>query len=210
MRIGVVCGLAAEARVARAAGLNAHACGGDPARASALARRLAAEGAGVLVSFGLAGGLGPHPPGVLVVADAVLDSLVRYELDPAWVARLRAVLPEAHVGLVAGMDRPVATVADKAALAATGAVAVDTESHAVARVAGVPFLVVRAIADPADMALPPAALVPLRSGGGLDGIAVARSVLTRPGQLPDLIRLAFAACRAMASLTRAAQALRRL
>jgi len=84
LRLGVVCGLVAEARIAAAAGLDAHDCGGDVARAARATRSLIENGATLIVSFGLAGRLDRAlGPSALVVADAVRDGLVRYDLDPA-------------------------------------------------------------------------------------------------------------------------------
>ncbi len=60
------------------------------------------------------------------------------------------------------LREPACSVAAKATLrAASGALAIDMESAAVAEAAaeaGVPFLVLRVIADPADRAIPPVAL----------------------------------------------------
>jgi hopanoid-associated phosphorylase len=208
LTLGVVCGLAAEARIAAAAGLDARVSGGDPARAAQATRSLIADGATLIVSFGLAGGLEASlRPGTLVIADAVRDGLVRYDLDPAWPARLRAALPGAVIGEVAGVDRPASTAAAKATLATIGAVAVDMESHAIVRIASVPVLVVRAVADPVTMTLPQAARVPLRVSGRVDLPRVLASVARHPGQVPDLARLARMTGTAFASLRRAAAAL---
>ena len=66
-------------------------------------------------------------------------------------------------GAIAGVDRPLMRPAEKLALLAqTHARAADMESHVVARVAaaaGVPFVVIRAISDPSNRALPRAAVV---------------------------------------------------
>ena len=68
-----------------------------------------------------------------------------------------------------GSERIVATAADKRALfEATGAQAVDMESHevaAVAAAAGLPFLVIRALADPYDQVIPQVAREALRPDG---------------------------------------------
>ena len=58
----------------------------------------------------------------------------------------------------------------------------------------------RVIIDPADRALPPAALVGLRSDGTPDVGAVFRSVLQQPSQLPALLRIALDAKIAGAAL----------
>jgi len=85
----------------------------------------------------------------------------------------------------------------------TGAVAVDMESHVVARLAaqhGVPFAAVRIISDPVERSLPPAALVGMRSDGKADIPAVLRSLWRKPLQLPPLLQTAMDARLAFASL----------
>ena len=87
----------------------------------------------------------------------------------------------------------------------TGAVAVDLESAEVARLcadAGVPLAVIRAIGDPAERDLPPAALVGLRADGCVDLRAVLASVLRSPGQIPALLTVALDTRRALATLER--------
>jgi hypothetical protein len=87
----------------------------------------------------------------------------------------------------------------------TGAVAVDMESHIAATIAAahqIPFAASRVIIDPADRPLPPAALVGLRSDGTADAVAVLRSVLQQPSQLPALVRIALDARIARAALRR--------
>src|SRR6202041_1415417 len=97
-----------------------------------------------------------------------------------------------------------ATVAQKSALyRATQIGAVDLESGAVARAArahGLPFAVLRAIADPATRTLPPAALVKLKPSGAIDLPRILRSVLANPAQIPALIGLARDAGKARAAL----------
>lgn len=105
---------------------------------------------------------------------------------------------------IAGVATPAATAAGKAALhAATGAVAVDMESHIVAEVAAahaLPFAVVRVIGDAADTDLPGAARVPLGPDGNVRMGAVLAAVARRPRDIPALIRLAGATGRALAVL----------
>jgi adenosylhomocysteine nucleosidase len=108
---------------------------------------------------------------------------------------------------VAGVDAPVADPSAKAALhLSSGAAAVDMESSVVAQAAArrrLPFAILRAIADPARRALPPAALVAMRADGGIDLAAILRSLAREPRQLPALARLRLDARRAFAALARA-------
>ena len=222
-RAGLVTGLADEARVLRRALPRASAstadpddavrcAGADTARARAAARGLVEAGAAALVSFGVAGGLDPAcRPGDLVLAtEVVLPGGRRV----ATHAALRAgLLQEGHAaglspleGALLGSDIAVAARLEKRRLfAASGALAVDMESHAVAEVAvacGLPLLVVRAVADPAARALPRAVLGAVASDGrSRPGRVAARLCLT-PWELPAVLRLAGDLKRALESLER--------
>jgi adenosylhomocysteine nucleosidase len=209
MPLGIIVGLAAEARIAR--GLGAVAIGGGtPAGAEAAAERLVAQGATALLSFGLAGGLDPHlRPGSIVVPVAVLERNRRRFTDEA----LSRALGGTTANLLLATDAVVANADAKRRLSArTGASAVDLESGAVARVAqrhGLPFAVLRAVCDPVQRGLPPVALAALDTGGGIRLVRVLRSVAARPWQIPALLRLALDAARARRALVRAAAGLRR-
>ena len=157
---GVLCGLEAEAVIARQFLGGVSVSGGRPARAEAGAQELLAQGVSGLVSFGIAGGLDPSlKTGDLVIADQIiLPGGDRLKSDPDWVTSLRKALPRAHAGAIAGADKIIARVDDKADLfRSTQALSVDMESHIAARAAsaaGKPFIALRVIADPADFALP--------------------------------------------------------
>jgi adenosylhomocysteine nucleosidase len=174
---------------------------------------LVESGCDALVSFGLAGGLDPAlTSGALCLPEAVLTPTGRrFLVDAAWRARLVRRLGDgvpAPPPILIGTDEPAASPQEKLDLFAhTGAGATDMESHAVAEVAGeraIPFLVVRAIADPAPRRLPP------WLGGviGADGRPRARTLVAglaaNPGDLPALIRLAGDARRGLATLRRVA------
>ena len=120
-------------------------------------------------------------------------------------------MPQARVASIAGIERPAADRAAKLRLhAALGVVAVDMESHIAARLAAarkLPFAALRAIADPAERDLPPAALLALKPDGSPDLRAVLLSLMRRPAQLPALLRLAFDARAAFAALLRGRRAL---
>ncbi|MGH6943450.1 MAG: purine phosphorylase [Geminicoccaceae bacterium] len=211
--IGIVTGLRSEARCIPPVVDRQIVCsGGDPERARKAALDLIGRGVEGLVSFGLAGGLGTElRPGDLLLPKAVvLPGGDHAATDAAWRARIEErVQPAAlrlHDGVLAGSDRLLVTVADKRALReATGALAVDMESHAVAQAArrgGVPFMVIRAIADPCDQALPETARNALGPEGQVPALAVLRALLDRPGDLLPLLRLGWQSGRAHATLRR--------
>jgi adenosylhomocysteine nucleosidase len=204
--LGFVVGLAAEARIAEQFGALVRAGGGTPAGAEAAASRLIAGGATALVSFGLAGGLDPSlRPGTLLVASDVLSDGERLAVDTALAKRFGGVTGHS---ILAGSTVVAEAAAKQALWAATGAHAVDLESGAVARVArryGLPFAVVRAICDPAERTLPPAALVALNPDGRIGLMPMVRSLITRPDQIPRLLALARDASRARQALIQMAK-----
>lgn len=203
-------GLHAEARLARCFGVSVGIGGGTAAGAEVAARRAVAEGATALVSFGLAGGLEPGlRPGTLVVPAAVLCDGASFAADPALMELLGGATPHR----VLAIETVAADADSKRRLwQATGAAAVDLESGAVARVAtahGLPFAVLRAICDPAERDLPPAALVALDARGAIGLTRVAGSLIAWPGQVPALLRLAADAAAARRSLARRVAAIRK-
>ena len=184
-------GFAAEAKIARRSGWPVMIGGGSTAGAARAVRQLIAAGATGVVSFGLAGGLDPSlPAGTLIVADAVVADGRVWRTDAALSARFGGMTGHRCLGL----DRIVASSAEKQHLGReTGAALIDMESGAVAAVAtelGVPFAVLRAICDTADQTLPPAALVALDAAGRIAPAALARSILSHPGQIAALLALA--------------------
>lgn len=204
MRIGIVVGMKSEAALLPPGSLSACA-GGIPARAEALARRMADDGAQALASIGIAGGLDPAlRPGALIIASGVETGGTVVETDAAWAARLLEMLPQARAGLVAGAERIAASPADKAALfRSRGALAVDMESGAVARVAAerrLPFAVIRSVADPYDRSLPPSAMAGLDEEGNARPLAVLAGLLRRPGDLGGLIRVGLDSGRGLSAL----------
>jgi hypothetical protein len=79
------------------------------------------------------------------------------------------------------------------------------ESHVAARLAaerGLPFAVLRVIADSAAREIPPAALAGMGKDGRIDVLAVLVALRRAPGQLPALVGLAADTRRAMAELFR--------
>jgi adenosylhomocysteine nucleosidase len=202
-----VTGLNVEARIAEGAGVRTIAGGGDAQRLAAALEREFTRGAAAIISFGIAGGLAAAAmPGTWLVADAVIARASRWPVDAAWAAALANRLPGAVRGDLAASDAIIAEADDKHALGkATGALAVDTESHVVAAFAvahGIPFAVFRVIADPATRALAPATSYGMRSDGTIDQRAVLGAVVRRPGQLPLLMRNAMDVRTALRALSR--------
>jgi adenosylhomocysteine nucleosidase len=199
--VGVIVGLAAEARIARRLGWPVAIGGGTTSGAEAAARLLLDAKVTALVSFGLAGGLDPAlRPGALLVPQQVLANGERYTTDTSLSRLLGGPTP--HV--VLGADAVMTDAADKRrAREETGAAAVDLESGAIARVAtahAIPFAVLRAICDPAERALPSAALAALDARGAIRAWRVLAAIAARPGQLPALFALAADAAAAKRSL----------
>jgi len=217
MMLGIVTGMASEARIFGAPGDRNGAlvvsAGGDAQATRAGIARLIARGADRLVSFGIAGAL-DHSlrPGDLVIGAAVrTQDGERQPVDQRWLMQLSTQLSGARVADVVGSTRIVATAEQKAMLHRdTGAACVDQESHWVADAAHanrIPFIVVRAIADRAGDSLPSAVLVGLDSQGKPRTGAVIGALLRDPTQLPGLIRVAFQTRKALKSLLRGRAAL---
>ncbi len=176
----------------------------NPGRLDAL---LAQESPRAMLSFGIAGALdGGLAPGALIAASHVIADRAM-ATDATWT-RAIAAATGARIAPIAGSDVLVPNPSAKTALlAATGAAAVDMESHVVARHArrlGVPFAVLRAIADSAADAIPPAAANGLDTDGNPAPWQVMRALLRRPQDLPGLIRLARLSRTALSRLADAA------
>ncbi len=200
-RVALVAALELEARIpqdlAQSAAPAVYTSGPGRERAFAAAKNAVAAGAGALVSWGLAGGLSPDAAtGTVVLPTTIVNGSGEWRTDDAWrerlAARLSGALPVTERPLYTAdrvLTRPVA----KAELAArSGAVAVDMESSGLARAAaeaGLPFIVLRVVADAAEDELPEdiEALVTDDGRTRYRGLA---GVLTSPRQLGLLLRLA--------------------
>ena len=166
-KIGFITGLTAEARWLRNAGFMVCVGGGSPLGAERAAEALVRQGAQGLISFGLAGGIEPGlTAGSILVPPAVTEAHSIYPVDYRLMAFLGG--PVGGKLLYAG-KRVAASVHDKELIYRRhNPAAIDLELGAVARTArkhGLPFAVLRAVVDPADFALPPAALVGLKDNG---------------------------------------------
>jgi len=200
-------GLKSEARIAeRSQGVKAVIGGGRDQRLTAFLQQSMSDGVRGIISFGIAGGLRPGlKPGTVVVGTSVIHSSGRtYQPDALWSDRLFEALPNAESGPVAGSSTIIADRHEKRAIyLASGAFAADMESHLVAQIAtesGLPFAVLRVIADTANQGLPPAAVNGLNPDGTPNISGVLKSLSAQPSQLWEIIRIAGATRRAMKAL----------
>ena len=207
---GIGAALFAEARVlaggVKAAGELIHLPGGamilvsgmGAARARLAAGALLENGATALVSWGFAGGLLPGlPAGSLILPENVIaaDQIV-YPVDSAWHERLCRQL-QGFAGLYKGplAESPAmlaSCVEKKRLFSRTGAIAVDMESASMAlsaKKARVPFMVIRAITDPAEMVIPQSIQNSVDEFGRVWFSRVIQGVVKHPMDLPLLVRL---------------------
>lgn len=194
-----VTGLAREARLAAGPGITTIWAGGDPTRLRAILSERIQPNCRAVVSIGVAGGLDPTlVPGDVIVATGVAGPDRRYEVSLDLAHRLTARLSQ-HPKLVvlanlAGVDAAVMSAEAKTALRdATGAHAVDMESHVAAAFAaahGLPFAAVRVVCDPADRTLPHVVANALRPDGEISLLGVLGGLVRRPMQLVAIPRLA--------------------
>ncbi|MBU6396654.1 MAG: hypothetical protein KJS74_00550 [Rhodospirillales bacterium] len=187
-KIGIVTGLQAEAQWLRNGGFMVGVGGGTPHGARDAAEALAQEGAEALISFGLAGGLRPGlRPGTILVPSVVICGTRIYPCD----YRLIEFLGGATAGAILAGHKIAASTQAKALLyQRSHPAAIDLESGSVAEIAKerkLPFAALRAVADPAERNLPPAALVALKDDGSLDIIRLMACIARQPWQVPRLV-----------------------
>jgi len=169
----------------------------DNARAASAL--LIAQGATRLISWGCAAALGETlKPGDLVLADTLIDAEgTQINIDSDWLKltknRLLTTGIKVHTGSLAESSRIVATSKDKKHLhTQTGAIALDMESVAAAKIAqlnNLPFLAIRTIADPVNMDLPQAINHSLNDEGDIVLGKLLLFIALHPAELPGLIKL---------------------
>lgn len=169
-----------------------------------------------VISFGIAGGLDASlAPGHVVIANGIMAGGQRWPTDPGIVRLWGQLLEDRRERVtaadVAGAETPVLSVHGKSALRiATGAAAVDTESHIAAQFAAsraLPFAAIRVVCDSADRELPSLIMTAMDADGSLDLAAILASLARRPLQMAALPRLARDARLAFARLSRVGAAL---
>lgn len=188
--------------------------GTGPEHAARASARLLERGVGGLASWGCAAALDPGlRPGDLLLPKQILGADgTRLAADPGWRDRFARVLDgkvAIRSGILAESPGLVATVAVKQTMYAdTGALALDMESAAVARMAmaaGVPLLAVRAVADSAAMCLPDCVTTALDGRGEVHLPTLLGHALRHPAEFIHLVRLGQAFGAAMNTLRLAAR-----
>ena len=209
--LGIIVGVTAEARslvkqsiangelIRLPDGAMLAVSGMGPRRAAAASRTLLEKGATALLSWGSAGGLAPELcPGSLILPKIIIASdRSVYHVDTSWheglCKRLKGQV-DLHTEPLAESATVVRTPAEKAILfQQTGAIGVDMESAAVATVARearVPFMAVRAVADPMDTTIPKCTLNGFDEFGRLNLLKLIRGLVRHPTELFPLIHLA--------------------
>jgi len=205
---GFITALASEARTLRPAfghgdtsmthGVLISIAGIGAAAAGRAAIAAVNAGAGALVSWGYAGGLAPHLTcGTLVLPDRIVctDGSV-FDTDEDW----REALSDRIAGQQTVRCSPLLStsliLADTRSKARhfrdSGAIAVDMESAAIARVARaskIPFLAVRAVLDTSDEQMPRAIADAIGPEGNLRWMLFWREVARSPRTLQQLLGL---------------------
>lgn len=181
------------------------------------AEQLISKGVTHLISWGCAAALDDSlKPGDLTLADTLIGSdKTRIDLNSPWhrltAAHLQSSDIDVHNGRLAESAQIVSTSKDKKQLQSkTGAIALDMESVAIAKVAqhkNLPFLAIRAIVDPVHMNLPGAVSHSLNDQGDVVLGKLLLFLLTHPVELPGLIKLGFYFKKAKSKLEIVAQQL---
>lgn len=202
-RIGVITGSRREAAclgsLSNTDTVDVACSGADAMIARRQAEQLLAGGCDALLSFGLAGGLDPDlPSGTLILATSVISPNGRQsDVDGDWRAMVASGLDVSGIdyvsGPVVGVEQPVGDPEPKRLLhTGTGGLGVDMESHAVMEVAGakgVPWLVLRAVADTANDALPDLAMESIAPDGSVRAGALAVRLIRHPSDMGELFAL---------------------
>ncbi len=165
--------------------------------AKSAAERLIAQGIQALVSWGTAGAICPRlNPGDLLLPATVSYSANHLAVNSRWRECLAERLqPRVTVwaGTLLHADEVVASPGKKSELfGKTGALAVDMESGAVGETAlavGVPWVIIRAIVDPASQTIPSAVLKSVDGSGNTNMLKLLAQLARRPSEVPALIQL---------------------
>lgn len=162
------------------------------------AEMLVSQGATRLISWGCAAALSSElKSGDLTLADSLLDAnRVQININSAWHTHVKNSLSKSlsvHTGVLLESEEIVSLSSEKKQLhEKTQAIVLDMESVAVAKVAqekNLPFLAIRAIADPVTMDLPKAVGVAMNDKGKVFMSPLLKYLLLHPSELAGLIKL---------------------
>lgn len=172
--------------------------GAGAQNASKAAELAISKGATQLISWGCAGALSHElKMGDLVLADSLLSiDGTQTPVNAAWHEHTKTILGSTvavYRGALLNSQDVISTAQEKQAIyEKTGALAIDMESHAIAQVAqhyALPFLAIRAIADPSTMDLPVAISGALNDEGEIDMSKIVFSLARNPKEIPHLIQI---------------------
>jgi adenosylhomocysteine nucleosidase len=201
MRLGVLTGLAREVDClpSQSTEMLIACAGAMPNQAENLSKYFVDQECSALLSFGIAGALGPDlQVGDTVVSTGVINAKGDvFVADDSWLQRAIVLLDQelspVHKGLIYGSDKTISTPQLKSEIHANSkAICVDMETHRMALVAGrasIPFLAIRVISDDTSRVIPSAALGVIGENGKPLIGRVIRRLLRHPNQVPALMAL---------------------
>ncbi|MEO5573260.1 MAG: hypothetical protein ABIR48_02085 [Gammaproteobacteria bacterium] len=210
MMLGIAAAMGAEMRIITGRRVNIGSVarysnqllalsGIGPQRARAAAKLLLDQGATALLSWGTAAALDSRlEPGSLILPKTIIaaDGTL-LSVCPEWHERLyRQLSPgfQIYTGTMLESPAVLCNANEKRALfERSGAIAVDMESAALAAVAHaarVPFMIIRAVADTADMSVPQRLVHIIQVNGTLRALHLFAAVALHPPQWLAIARLA--------------------
>ncbi len=167
--------------------------------AQTAAKKLLALKVDALISWGVAGAIDSTVnSGDLILAKSIINQDKQCLISPEWRERILSYLQKSSsrvlTGNIASSKTICATIADKNNLVtATGALGVDMESAAIVETAlahQLDCLVIRAVADNANTAIPKAVLEHTDNMGKPRIVRFVWSCLLKPSQIRELFNLA--------------------
>lgn len=175
----------------------AHA-GAGPSNAEKATQELIKSGCSKLISWGCAAGLADSlKAGDLCLPKQLISNkLQQLPIHAEWQQHTETILSNLHPfysGPLCESSSIVSKNTQKKQLhQATGSIALDMESAAIARIAkqtGIPYLVIRVIADPSDMNLPSVISLSMSNEGVINKKQLAINIIKKPFDIPGLIKL---------------------
>lgn len=186
--------------------------GAGPNNAQRSAEQLLDRGVRRLISWGCAAGLKESMrPGDITLPNCIVDANGNViQVSTSWHSHAARLLQGAS-----GLPIKIGTLIESKCLIAessekirvhseTGAIALDMESAAIAKVAQrqkADFIAIRAVADPVTMSLPNSVSQALTDQGDIQLDKLFRSLARRPWEIPSLIQLGRNFHRAKKALT---------